>query len=138
VGKSTLCSRITERLHQQLIKATSSEESPRAYALFTEAPAPEKGGFNWKNFYKRSLATLEEPFITSIGWAPLPPSNPRLAPALLFSSGLENSEYGLALQRALRQRHSIVFLVDEAQHIGKIASGRKLQDQMDVIKARYH
>ncbi len=41
----------------------------------------------------------------------------------------------IALENALRHRQPDIFFIDEAQHLGKIASGRKLQDQMDSLKS---
>ena len=120
-------------------------ESASCYYLFRKgsnrdsdinrSPAPETRGFNWKNFYKGAPATLEAPYFDNLVHDPLPPINPRLAPALAFASRLGNAEYGLTLKRALLHRRPAAFFIDEAQHIGKISSGRKLQDQMDVVKA---
>lgn len=42
---------------------------------------------------------------------------------------------GRALENALIHRHPDVFFVDEAQHFGKMASGYKLQDQLDCLKS---
>jgi hypothetical protein len=39
------------------------------------------------------------------------------------------------MERALRYRRPQVVFIDEAQHLGRIASGRKLSDQLDVIKS---
>lgn len=39
-----------------------------------------------------------------------------------------------ALEKALIHRKPLVFMADEAQHFGKTTSGRKLQDQFDIIK----
>jgi len=41
----------------------------------------------------------------------------------------------VALESAIRQRRPLAFLVDEAQHLAKIAGGRKLQDQLDCVKS---
>jgi hypothetical protein len=40
-----------------------------------------------------------------------------------------------ALEKALAHRRVRAFIIDEAQHMTKMASGRKLQDQMDCIKS---
>jgi hypothetical protein len=39
------------------------------------------------------------------------------------------------LEQALRQRQTAAVIVDEAQHLKKIAGGRRLLDQMDVLKS---
>ena len=48
---------------------------------------------------------------------------------------LGSAELGYAVEQALRHRRPPVVLVDEAQHLARIASGRRLSDQLDVIKS---
>ncbi len=45
------------------------------------------------------------------------------------------SELRWALEQALRHRRPVAFIVDEAQHFKRIASGRRLLDQMDTLKS---
>src|SRR5690348_2010787 len=45
------------------------------------------------------------------------------------------SEYRYAVEQALRYRRPRAVLIDEAQHLAKMASGRRLLDQLDVIKS---
>ena len=40
-----------------------------------------------------------------------------------------------ALEQALRHRHPAAVFVDEAQHLARMSSGRRLADQLDVIKS---
>ena len=44
-------------------------------------------------------------------------------------------ELRLALESALIHRRPAAFFIDEAQHLAKMKSGRKLQDQLDSIKS---
>jgi hypothetical protein len=39
------------------------------------------------------------------------------------------------VEQALRYRSPVAVFIDEAQHLARIASGRKLSDQLDVIKS---
>ena len=39
------------------------------------------------------------------------------------------------VEHIMKQRKLIVFLVDEAQRLTKIASGKRQQDQMDAIQS---
>lgn len=135
VGKTTLCGRVNRRLVGEASAAAGAEMKGRAAVLETEAVAPDNGNFNWRDFYKRSLAKLEEPFINEHPKGPLPSLNSRLAHALTFNPRLPYCEFRLALEHALRHRRPAAFLIDDAQHIGRIASGRRLQDQMDVLKS---
>src|SRR6266851_7831880 len=45
------------------------------------------------------------------------------------------TEYRYAVEQAVRHRRPIAVMIDEAQHLGKIPSGRRLLDQLDVIKS---
>jgi len=45
------------------------------------------------------------------------------------------TEFREALEQALKHRRPATLLIDEAQHLGKMSSGRKLQDQLDSIKS---
>jgi hypothetical protein len=45
------------------------------------------------------------------------------------------AEYRYAVEQALRYRRPLAVLIDEAQHLVKLTSGRKLLDQLDVIKS---
>jgi hypothetical protein len=44
-------------------------------------------------------------------------------------------EYRHALEQALRFRRPLAVLLDEAQHLASVGSGRRLSDQLDVIKS---
>ena len=102
--------------------------------LTVEAPAPERGSFNWKDFFRRSLGELEHSFIDSVDKEPLPSINPRLRRALAFNPYFPACDYRVQLEHSLRHRKPVTFFIDDAQHIGRISSGHRLQDQMDVIK----
>jgi hypothetical protein len=45
------------------------------------------------------------------------------------------TEYRYAVEQAIRYRKPVAVMIDEAQHLGKIPSGRRLLDQLDVIKS---
>jgi len=135
VGKTILCGRIRQRLAKTAAADSQFETSKYAAALETEAVAPDHGNFNWRDFYLRSLAALEEPFVNAAEKEPLPSPNSRLAHALTFNPRLPYCEFRLALEHALRHRRPAAFLIDDAQHMAKLASGRRLQDQMDLLKS---
>src|SRR6516162_4801292 len=54
-----------------------------------------------------------------------------------FMPGIKahGEQYHYAVEQALRYRRPRAVLVDEAQHLAKMASGRRLLDQLDVIKS---
>jgi hypothetical protein len=133
VGKTTL----RRRLEQQLSEAAlpDLERDPgRIPVVSLEAAAGEAGLFNWKDYYTRALLALHEPLIpykiveprrevsrSSLGGTP----DPRVAAPTLRR----------ALEQCLLHRRPAAVIVDEAQHLIKLASGRRLLDQMDVLKS---
>jgi len=45
------------------------------------------------------------------------------------------TEYHHAVERAMAVRRPVAILIDEAQHLARMGSGRRLSDQLDVIKS---
>ena len=118
VGKSTVLLRVSQKMTESLLLDLESDKG-RIPIVGIEAMSPEFSNFNWKDFYLRSLHALKEPFI-----------------------GLSVANYGdttqklrMSLERALEHRRPAMFYIDEAQNLGKVASGKKLQDQTDCIKS---
>ena len=107
------------------------------YTLFEtvtiEAVGPDSGSWSWKDFYKRLLIELKEPLIK---YKKHPDS--RYAPIkneFIIHPTVPGTELRYALEQALCYRKTTAVLVDEAQHLAKMASGRRFQDQMDSIKS---
>lgn len=117
VGKSTL----KENLKKQYIKNTKRGIIP---VVDVEAIPPDQGQFNWKDYYRRSLEKLNEPLIDHKKL-----QNPAKIDNLTYAA-LRKS-----LENALYYRKTSVFLIDEAQHFMKMKSGRKFQEQFDIIKS---
>jgi energy-coupling factor transporter ATP-binding protein EcfA2 len=134
-GKSTLREGIERRLIREANQLLSEAERRQQVPVLTvDAPAPLMGSFNWKDFFRRAFGELEHTFIDGIDKDPLPSINPRLRHALTFSSGVPQYEFRIQFEHALKHRKPITFFIDDAQYIGKISSGYRLQDQMDAIK----
>jgi hypothetical protein len=53
----------------------------------------------------------------------------------VIQSGLTIRKLRRAFESCLRHRRPVAFIIDEAQHLQKIAGGRRLRDQMDAIKS---
>jgi AAA domain len=100
-----------------------------------EAIAPERGDFNWRDYYIDALRAFDEPLIhRKVSNPESPPA--RGSPAQYIPRRIDSrSVLRVALESAIRQRRPLAFLVDEAQHLAKIAGGRKLQDQLDCLKS---
>ena len=56
-------------------------------------------------------------------------------PTSTFGAKSTTAEYRHAVEQALRFRRPAAVMIDEAQHLSKMASGRRLLDQLDVVKS---
>jgi hypothetical protein len=130
VGKTTL------RLKtEQIVAAELSEELQqdrgRLAVVSVEAVAPESGSFSWRDHFKRLLEEMDEPLIDA--------KRDLHVGSVLFRSRFRPKptvdDYRYGVEQALRFRRPAAVMIDEAQHLAKIASGRRLLDQLDVIKS---
>lgn len=118
VGKTTLL----RRLIQKIIEARSDQlEVDKGYIpiIGIEAMSPDLSQFDWKDFYVRTLKALSDPFVNEKHSYKFPPK-------LNFRHAVES---------ALINRHPDAFYIDEAHHLAKIPSGRKLKDQPEALKS---
>ena len=131
VGKSTLLKKVQNDLIEQ---EWSAMEKDPGYIPITkvEAMTPEFGNFDWKDFYIRSLQSLEEPLIDKKIYPHS--SSPNASPIKMKRTDTR-LKLRFALESALQYRKTKTFLVDEAQNFGRVGSGRKLLDQTDCIKS---
>jgi energy-coupling factor transporter ATP-binding protein EcfA2 len=130
VGKTTLRLKIEDLLVHQMAQALAADPG-RLPFVSVEVVPPDSGRFRWRDYFRRVLAAMNEPLIgfkipRGACAAPLADAPP---------SVLSNAELGFAVEQALRYRRPPVVFVDEAQHLARIASGRRLSDQLDVIKS---
>lgn len=133
VGKSTLCRRVNNEIIIKYLENNDSDKGTIPIAML-ELPAPDNGKFNWRDFYKRMLKELNEPLIenkiiNSVGNSE---GKKRKFPDHLPSTAPELRE---SLENAIRYRKTKIILLDEAQHLLKVASGKEPKDQLDVIKS---
>jgi energy-coupling factor transporter ATP-binding protein EcfA2 len=134
VGKTTLRLK-TEQLIVAEILSELHEDRARIPVVSVEAVAPESGSFNWRDHFKRLLHQLDEPLIDhKLRRQPegslATPTRRFMPPARAVST-----EYRYAVEQAIRYRRPVAVMIDEAQHLGKIPSGRRLLDQLDVVKS---
>lgn len=109
-GKTTLVDAIEKALTQEFDFSAHPGEMPVAGI---EAVSPENGDYNWKDHYIRAREALNEPELGRI-------------PA---------TQYRRLLEQDLRQRKPKAFIIDEAQHLGKVRKREKFIDQLDFIKS---
>jgi energy-coupling factor transporter ATP-binding protein EcfA2 len=135
VGKTTLRAKIEKELTVGLTKQLENDYE-RLPVVSVEAVAPESGNFSWREHFKRLLDAMHEPAIDyklsrkGKPWGlgrPVFPFDPSARGA--------GAEYQHSVELALRYRRPAAVFIDEAQHLSKMNSGRRLLDQLDVIKS---
>lgn len=115
----------------------STLETDRCHipVVSVEAVGTESAQFNWKDYFTRSLISLEEPLIdykVHYGSRGVRRNNQG---ELTIEPRITSPELRRALENALKYRRPKAFLIDEAQHMQKMASGRRLQDNLDCLKS---
>ena len=134
VGKTTLRRRVEKHLKESVIEALRQDPGMMPVGS-VEAPAPDSSQFSWKDYYRRALTALEEPLVdrklTHAAHASFRDASGRA----LSDARVPGIDLRLALESALIHRRPKAFFIDEAQHLAKMKSGRKLQDQLDSIKS---
>jgi hypothetical protein len=66
------------------------------------------------------------------GW--IPSTGPQTMPPFPNDRGV-TADYHYAVEQALRYRRPRAVLIDEAQHLFALSSGRRLEDQLNVLKS---
>jgi hypothetical protein len=134
VGKTTLRRRIEKHLKESMIEALRRDPGIMP-VVSLEAPAPDSRQFSWKDYYRRALVALEEPLTDRKLTLAAHTSFRSASGRVLSDPRVPGIELRLALENGLIHRRPKAFFIDEAQHLTKIKSGRKLQDQLDSIKS---
>lgn len=128
VGKTTLRTKVEHLLVKQMTPVMTADPS-RLPFISVDVPPPHSGRFRWRDYFSRLLVAMSEPLIHSKTG---PASPGRLTPAATIPG---DTELSYAAEQALRYRRPPVVFIDEAQHLARIASGRRLSDQLDVVKS---
>lgn len=134
VGKTTLRLRVEQRLIQEALPTLETDRG-RVPVVGIEAVAPESRNFSWKDYYTRALVALEEPLIDYKFDYGVRGIYRNTFGQVVIESKVVAPALRRALEQALGHRQPDIFLIDEAQHLGKMASGQKLQDQLDCLKS---
>ena len=134
VGKTTLLRRVERKLIEQALPQLEQDRG-RIPVVGIEAVAPESRSFNWKDYYTRALIALEEPLIDhKFNYGVRGIYRDTLG-QIVIESKVVAPALRRALESTLLHRHPDIFFIDEGQHLGKMASGHKLQDQLDCLKS---
>ncbi len=136
VGKTTLRLGIEKKLIEEALPELEKDKG-KIPVIGVEAVAPESGNFNWKDYYTRALIALEEPLIehkVTFDYN-IPGIRRNDEGVVLIKQSTSTAKLRQALEKALLHRRPDIFFIDEAQHLGKMSSGQKLQNQMDCLKS---
>ena len=133
VGKSTLARHIVE---QALAKAAPQMQVDAGIipAVYVEAPASGEAEFSWRLFYSRILAQLD-------GELTKPKADfgvDLLTGRTVRPRGASRNSLAslrTAVERALRARGTQFLVIDEAAHIIRQTSSRRLEIQLDTLKS---
>jgi hypothetical protein len=137
VGKTTLLQRVEKDLKERLAPELA-QDVERLPVVRIDAIAPESGSFNWKDYFRRLLIALEEP--ESLIDRKITPNQTGAtfhsgALRLISRENAVSSRLRHAVEQTLRRRRPLAVLVDDAQHLTITGSGRKLLDQINIIKS---
>lgn len=131
VGKSTLINKVHKTAEEDAGDAIRAHPDI-VPVVRLEVPSPETGSFSWRDFYLRALAELKEP---ASDWQVALRMGHGRKPEMARLSSLNQTELRIRMESACAHRKVRLLLVDEAQHLTKMSSGRRLLDQMDALKS---
>lgn len=134
VGKTTLRRRVEKHITESMME-NLRQDSGILPVVSIEAAAPDCSQFSWKDYYRRALIALDEPLVDRKLTHYVHNSFRDGCGRALTDSRVPGLELRMALESALIHRRPAAFFIDEAQHLAKMKSGRKLQDQLDSIKS---
>jgi len=127
VGKSTLCQKSMQKIIESSEEKIANDLG-HVPVVNTEIVVPSFGKFDWRDYFIRCLQMLKDPVCerrnTVLFDYPTIPKERR-----------SEAELRRTLENSCIYRDPKAFLIDEAQHLSMIASGRKLGDQINYIKS---
>jgi energy-coupling factor transporter ATP-binding protein EcfA2 len=134
VGKTTLRMKIEQVLAAEIMPELEADPG-RLPVVSVECAAPESGTFSWRDHFRTLLLQMEEPLVN---YKINPEAPVRFGDQVIKfmpSARAVGSEYHRAVEQALCFRRPVAVLIDEAQHLARMGSGRRLADQLDVLKS---
>ena len=135
VGKTTLLRKVQQCLAERLAPQLESEAGQFPF-VSVEAIAPDNGNFNWRDHFRRMLLQMQEPLIDYKARSAYVQVDRNAAGQFVASPRIgTGAQMQYAVEQALRHRRPAAVFIDEAQHLARVSSGRKLADQLDVVKS---
>lgn len=133
VGKTTLREGVQRRIISEMLPQLEKDPG-RIPIVGVKVEAPDSGSFDWKKFYKSMLKALDEVLIDQKVNYRIPGVSRDQDGRLVFGDGATKPDLSDAVFSAVEHRQPVAVIADEAQDLGIVTSGRKLQDQMNRIK----
>lgn len=135
VGKSTLRIKVESEIKSALAEELQTDFG-RLPVVSLEAEAPDTGIFSWRDHFRRLLDAMREPLIEyKLDRRGRPWECGKLPPQCDCGPRASGSDYQYSVEQAIRYRRPAAMFIDEAQHLSKMSSGRRLVDQLDVVKS---
>ena len=141
-GKSTLLEKTKAQMTETML-GELAVDAERLPVVMVQLDSPNHGNFDWIEYFKALLAEMEEPLIDyKEDMEALQEIRLQSHTSFLSNKRLINSDR--PAMRALRfasfqtliHRKPLAVLIDDAQHLGIVSSGRKLSDQLNAIKTQ--
>lgn len=133
VGKTTLRLRVEKDIQE----AARAEQNLHPGHIPVVAMEAVTGGhtFDWKDYYIRALKALDEPLLAFKADFAVRGAFREVGNVVTVKAGIVTADLRRVLEQCLLERQPKAFILDEAQHLKKVSSGRRLLDQMDHIKS---
>ena len=132
VGKTTLLTRVRQLLYQNALD--DIPDPTRLPVVTIEAIPPDSRTFSWRSHFKRLLLEMNDPMVEGKRRSPSAGQTVNTMSVFPNDRGV-TADYHYAVEQALRYRRPRAVLIDEAQHLFALASGRQLEDQLNVLKS---
>ena len=131
VGKTTLRTRIEKRLLELEMEAMLKD--PGYLPVVSMEAIASSRSYDWREHITRILIAAKEPMIDHKNNLGEQKTSGGRAPAR--SANLTELVLRRSLESCFQQRRTKIVIVDEAQHLKRVGSGRNFRDQMDTIKS---
>src|SRR6266699_1504645 len=134
VGKTTLRQQIEKHLIKEA-QTNPADNPDHIPVVGMEAVSPDSGNFNWRDYYVRALEALDEPMLEDKITNKVQGIHRDEQGKLIIERTVTATDMRRVLEKCLQNRRPRAFIVDEAQHFQKMASGERFLDQMDSLKS---
>jgi DNA polymerase III delta prime subunit len=134
VGKTTLGARLEADILEDHRQAMA-EDLNFLPVVRISAVAPNQGTFSWKDFYVRLLRMLDETQVRQRVLFPIEHYRMLDAPRGRAGSTCHDAALQRATENAIRERRTLLLIIDEAHHMLLAAKGKRLREQFEAIKS---